>query len=194
MTAPLAFDRVTAIRRDAVLFEALSFALAPGEAALVTGANGAGKSTLIRIAAGLLRPVAGVVRRNAGPLALLGEATALDADLRLGAALTFWARLDHGDADRALDALATLGLAPLVDIPVRLLSTGQRRRAAIARVVASGARLWLLDEPANGLDAQAVAVLASVIARHRAEGGTVLVATHLPIDLPDALPITLGAA
>ena len=194
MTAVLAFDRVSAIRRDKLLFEALSFKLAPGEAALVTGANGAGKSTLIRIAAGLLAPAAGIVTRGATATALLGEASALDLDLTLADALAFWTKLDHGDARHTGAALATMALAPLAAVPVRLLSTGQRRRAAIARVVASGAALWLLDEPANGLDAQAVAALGTVIADHRAQGGAVLVATHLAIDLPAALPIDLGAA
>ncbi|WP_375419966.1 heme ABC exporter ATP-binding protein CcmA [uncultured Sphingomonas sp.] len=194
MTAALAFDRVSAIRRDKLLFEALSFKLAMGEAALVTGANGAGKSTLIRIAAGLLAPAAGTVSRGTTAPALLGEASALDPDLTLANALAFWTKLDHDEAGRAAAALARMDLAPLAEVPVRLLSTGQRRRAGIARVLASGARLWLLDEPANGLDARAVAALGSVIADHRAQGGTVLVATHLPIDLPGALSIELGAA
>jgi heme exporter protein A len=194
VTVALAFDRVSAIRRDKLLFETLSFTLAPGEAALVTGANGTGKSTLIRIAAGLLAPAAGTVTRGATAPALLGEASALDPDLPLANALAFWTRLDHGDAGRAAAALVTMDLAPLAGVPVRLLSTGQRRRAAIARVIASAASLWLLDEPANGLDARAVAALGSVIADHRARGGTVLVATHLPIDLPGALSVELGAA
>lgn len=193
MTAVLAFDRVSAIRRDVLLFENLSFTLGPGEAALVTGANGAGKSTLIRLAAGLLRPATGSVTRSA-PSALLGEVAALDADLTLAAALGFWARLDHGDTIQAIAALAVMNLTPLADVPVRLLSTGQRRRAAIARVIASGAKLWLLDEPANGLDAPAVTALGGIVADHRARGGSVLVATHLPIDLPDVLPIRLGGA
>jgi len=80
----------------------------------------------------------------------------------------------------------------LADIPVRLLSTGQRRRAAIARVVASGAPLWLLDEPANGLDAAALGLLETAIATHRASGGAVLVASHTPIKLPAAIPIDLS--
>ena len=84
-----------------------------------------------------------------------------------------------------------MGLADLARVPVRLLSTGQRRRAALARVVASGAPVWLLDEPANGLDAQSVRVLEGLIAAHRAGGGIALVATHLPIALPDAREIKL---
>jgi len=76
-------------------------------------------------------------------------------------------------------------------VPVRFLSTGQRRRAGIARVLASGSKLWLLDEPANGLDTASVAMLEALIAKHRAAGGAVLVATHLPIDLPGAIEIKL---
>ena len=194
MTALLAFDRVTAIRRDMPLFDDISFALAPGGAALVTGANGAGKSTLIRLAAGLLRPAAGIVTRSAAAPALLGETSALDPDLTLARAVAFWTTLDRGDDAPTAPALATMALTSLAGVPVRLLSTGQRRRAAIARVIASGAVLWLLDEPANGLDAAAVTALGTAIADHRATGGAVLVATHLPIDLPGARSIALGTA
>ena len=178
-----------------MLFEDLSFALAPGGAALVSGPNGVGKSSLIRVAAGLLAPVLGSVEGS--PVrALMAEALALDPARPLAEALLFWAKLDapadpKGRVARALDATA---LAPLAEVPVRLLSTGQRRRAALARVVASAAPVWLLDEPANGLDTANVANLTALIAAHRAGGGVALVATHLPIDLPDAQPIALGAA
>jgi heme exporter protein A len=192
MTALLAFDAVTAVRGGRVLFEGLGFALAKGGAAVVTGPNGAGKSSLVRIAAGLLAPASGDVTVN-GARALVTEAHALDPELPLARALGFWAALDgrRGSVAPALDAL---GLADLAEVPVRLLSTGQRRRAALARVVASGAPVWLLDEPANGLDERAVATLEALIADHRAAGGVVLVATHLPIRLPDAVPIALGEA
>lgn len=186
----LAFDAVSAARGGRTLFEGLSFALGPGEAALVTGPNGAGKSSLVRIAAGLLPPAAGAVARE-GDCALLTEAHALDPELPLARALGFWAALDgrRGAVTAALDALR---LADLGDVPVRMLSTGQRRRAAMARVVASGAPMWLLDEPANGLDDAAVATLEALIAEHRAGGGIALVATHLSIALPGAAPIALG--
>jgi heme exporter protein A len=190
VSASFAFRGVSAIRRDAVLFEGLSFTLTDGAALLVTGPNGAGKSTLIRVAAGLLPPAMGSVARDTS-LALLSEAAALDSDLTLGRALHFWASLDGTDALVA-DAMATLDLAALAEVPVRMLSTGQRRRAAMARVIASGASLWLLDEPANGLDTAAVARLEAAIARHRAAGGMAIVATHLPIALPAAQAITLG--
>lgn len=188
----LAFDAVTAVRGGRTLFAGLSFALGPGEAALVAGPNGAGKSSLVRIAGGLLAPAAGGVMRD-GACALLAEAHALDPELPLARALDFWAAFDGRRAEVA-PALAALALDALGDVPVRMLSTGQRRRAAMARVVASGAPVWLLDEPANGLDDAAVATLEALIAGHRAGGGVALVATHLPIRLPGAVPIVLGAA
>lgn len=192
MNDALAFYDVTCARGGRTLFERLSFAIGDGGAALVSGPNGVGKSSLIRVAAGLLRPADGEV--SGLPVrALMAEAAALDPALRLCDALAFWARLDaeaeaRGRVTRALDAV---GLSHIVEVPVRLLSTGQRRRAALARVVASGAPVWLLDEPANGLDVASVAVLERLIAEHRAGGGAVLVATHTPIALPDAVEIVL---
>jgi heme exporter protein A len=186
----LAFDAVTCVRGGRALFEGLSFTLEQGRAALVTGPNGIGKSSLIRLAAGLLAPAAGRITGDA-TRALLTDQASLDEELPLGRALTFWARLDRA-ADNVAAALDALALSDLVDIPVRLLSTGQRRRAAIARVIASGAPLWLLDEPANGLDTAALSLLERAIAGHRASGGAVLVASHTPITLPDAIAIDLS--
>ena len=193
MSDALAFRDVTCVRGGRTLFEGLSFAIAGGGAALVSGPNGVGKSSLIRVAAGLLRPAAGEVVGL--PIrALLAEAAALDPGLRLFNALGFWATLDAepDPRERVARALDAVGLAHIAEVPVRLLSTGQRRRAALARVVASGAPVWLLDEPANGLDVASVAMLERLIAEHRAGGGTVLVATHTPIALPDAVEVILG--
>ena len=188
----LAFEHVSGARGGRVLFEGLSFALGPGDAALVTGPNGAGKSTLVRIAAGLLAPVAGRVAVE-GDRALLTEAHALDPELPLARAAGFWAAMD-GRREAVGPVLAALDLEAFAQVPVRLLSTGLRRRAAMARVIASGAGIWLLDEPANGLDTAAVARLETVIAQHRAGGGAVLVATHLPLALPGAFALELGDA
>jgi heme exporter protein A len=188
----LAFHDVTGVRGGRTLFAGLSFALAAGEAALVTGPNGVGKSSLIRIAAGLLAPASGAVETGAAR-ALMAEAPALDSGRSLADALGFWAALDtapDGPA-RVAEALAATGLAPIAEVPVRLLSTGQRRRAALARVVASRAPVWLLDEPANGLDMASVIALETLMAEHRAGGGAVLLATHLPIALPAAQTIVL---
>ena len=184
----LRFDRVACLRGGRLLFEEVSFALGGGEAALVTGPNGAGTASLIRVAAGLLEAAAGEVVR-AGAVALSDENGALDRDWPLAKALDFWARLDGGAGlESALEAMGLLHLAP---VPVRMLSTGQRKRAALARVIASGAPIWLLDEPTNGLDTESVERLEAACGRHRAAGGIVLAATHLSFGLPGAERIRL---
>ncbi len=188
----LAFADVTCVRGGRLLFEDMSFDLGAGDAALVTGPNGVGKSSLVRVAAGLLAPAAGCVTA-AGRRALLAEASALDRDLPLARALGFWAGID-GRREAVDGAIDALHLTALADVPVRLLSTGQRRRAALASVAASGAAIWLLDEPANGLDAIATRALETLIAGHRAGGGVALIATHLPIAVPGAAEIRLEAA
>ncbi|PCD04354.1 heme ABC exporter ATP-binding protein CcmA [Sphingomonas spermidinifaciens] len=185
----LAFHNVACDRGGRRLFAGLSFALRAGEAALLTGPNGIGKSSLVRLAAGLSAPAAGRIERGA-PAALAGEAAALDLELPLAAALGFWAGLD-GTRNRVEPALAAMGIDHLAEVPVRFLSTGQRKRAALARVIASGAGLWLLDEPANGLDTASVAALEAAIDGHRADGGAVLVASHVPVALPNAQDLRL---
>jgi heme exporter protein A len=178
----LALEQISCLRGGRLLFENLSLVLKRGESVLVTGANGAGKSSLLRIAAGLLAPAAGCVVRE-GAVALAAEATALDEDQSLFAALAFWARLDGRNDEAVALALAAIGLAPLAEVPVRLLSTGQRRRATLARVIASGAGIWLLDEPASGLDAASLAALAVAMAGHLAAGGVIMAASHQPLGL-----------
>lgn len=184
----LALDGVACLRGGRLLFEGMDLKLAAGEAALVTGPNGAGKSSLLRICAGLLRPSAGSVTRGRAA-ALADERTALDERQTLAQALGFWARLDGVGADRGVEAM---GLGHLRAVPVRMLSTGQRKRAVLARVIASGAPLWLLDEPANGLDAEGQERLAAAMAAHRAEGGAVLAASHQPLGLDGAQAVRLG--
>jgi heme exporter protein A len=179
----LALDAVACRRGGRLLFEGLSLTLGPGEAALVTGPNGAGKSSLIRLAAGLLRPAAGAVDR--ADAALADEHLALDERQSLGDALAFWVN----DAATGIEAM---GVGHLVDLPVRMLSTGQRKRAALARVIASAMPLWLLDEPANGLDADGRARLEAAMAAHRAADGAILAATHQPLALDGARTVALA--
>jgi heme exporter protein A len=175
----LALRGVACLRGDRLLFEGLDLTIGAGEAVELRGPNGVGKSSLLRIAAGLLRASAGRVERTVRT-AWLGETAALDGERTLGAALDFWARIDGGEAG---PAMAAMGIAGLAGVPVRYLSTGQRRRAAIARTIAADAPLWLLDEPANGLDADGLDRLGAAAAAHRATGGAVLAATHLPLPM-----------
>ena len=168
----LRFDGVALRRGGRLLFEGLDLSLQAGEALQVAGPNGSGKSSLIRLASGLLDTASGRVERT--PLALADDAIALDRELPLRRALAFW----NGNVD---EALAAFGLTPLAQVPVRLLSSGQLKRATLARVAASGKPLWLLDEPLNALDADGAVRLGEAIARHRAGGGAVLAASHQPL-------------
>ncbi len=182
----LVMNRVTAVRGGRVLFASMDVKLSPGEAMVVVGPNGAGKSSFLRIAAGLLRPAEGTVERARAALA--DESLALEPRRTLAEALGFWAKLDGTDPASAMEKM---GLTRLAEVPVRMLSTGQRKRAALARVIASGAPLWLLDEPANGLDSDAQRLLADAMAAHRAAGGAILAATHQPFGLGQAHEIWL---
>lgn len=184
----LSLEGVACLRGGRLLFEGLDLTLGPGEAALVTGPNGVGKSSLLRICAGLLRASAGSVARE-GAVALADERAALDDRLTLGRALGFWSRLDGVRAETGMERMGLTGLSA---VPVRMLSTGQRKRASLARVVASGAPLWLLDEPANGLDAEGQERLAAAMGAHRNSGGAVLAASHQPLGLTGAKSVTLG--
>ena len=179
----LALRGVACLRGGRLLFEGLELVLGPGGAGLVQGPNGAGKSSLIRVAAGLLRAAAGTVER--AEAALADEHLALDERQTLGCALAFW-------VEDATPGIVGMGLERLTDVPVRMLSTGQRKRAMLARIIASRAPLWLLDEPGNGLDAEGLARLETAMATHRATGGAILAATHQPLALPDAQLVTLA--
>jgi heme exporter protein A len=168
-------EGVALVRGGGLLFEGLDMHLDAGEALHVTGPNGSGKSSLIRLAAGLLRPSAGRIER-ADKVALADEHLALDRELPLGRALAFW---NGGQAP--LSAINAMHIADLADVPVRLLSTGQAKRARLARVIAAKASLWLLDEPLNGLDEDGADRLAQAITDHRTGGGAVLAAGHQPL-------------
>lgn len=188
-TGALRLEGVACVRGGRMLFTGLNLALDAGEAALVSGPNGIGKSSLLRLAAGLLKPFSGKIER-AGDVALLAEDHALDPERSLGKAIGFWAGIDGG-RERLSAAIERVGLDGLGPVPMRFLSTGQRKRAGLARIIASGAGVWLLDEPANGLDSDGIAMLEALVAEHRAGGGIALIASHLPLALPDARDVRL---
>ncbi|MEM6476901.1 MAG: heme ABC exporter ATP-binding protein CcmA [Pseudomonadota bacterium] len=167
-------------RGDRLLFRGLSLELKGGEALHITGANGTGKTTLIRALAGLAPPFAGLVH-HIGAIGLLDERPALDPELPLGKAMAFWQRVDGcTDPNGPLEAL---GLAPLLDVPMRYLSTGQRKRAGMAVLLNRAVPIWLLDEPLSGLDSAAIATVTALIQAHISGGGIALVASHQPLDI-----------
>ncbi len=175
----IAANTLACRRGDRLLFRGLSFALSSGQALQLVGANGIGKSSLIRILAGLAPAYAGTVERI-GTVGLVDERPALDPHKPLGEALAFWQWID-GPAD---NELAQLGLSALLDVPVRYLSTGQKKRAALARMLGQKAAVWLLDEPLNGLDTKGVALVEQLAAEHCRAGGICVIASHQPFNLP----------
>ncbi len=189
MTALVIATGVAAFRGERLVLEGVSLTVAPGGALLLLGPNGSGKSTLLRLLAGLKRPDAGTVAWPdvPVPVAYLAHADAIKPGLTAAENLRFAAT-----GRPVAPALAALGLAGLADLPARMLSAGQRRRLALARLPLSSAALWLLDEPTLGLDVASLDLLAGLLAAHRAAGGGVVAATHQDIALPGAGQLRLG--
>ena len=192
--AGLAAEGIAAFRGERLVLQGIDLAVPPGAALLLLGANGSGKSTLLRVLAGLKRPDAGRVTWNGAdladapaPVAYIGHLDAIKLGLTVAENLRFAAaRHDVGEA------LAAMDLERLRDLPSRMLSAGQRRRLALSRLaLAPAAGLWLLDEPTLGLDTASVGRLGEMLAAHRARGGVVVTATHLPLPLPDAAELRL---
>jgi len=189
-------------RGERLVFEELDFALAPGGALLLTGPNGSGKSSLLRLMAGLTPPLAGTLAWDGSPIAedpaahrgrlhFIGHQDALKPVLTVAETLGFWAALREAPRDRVLPAVQKFHLAALAEWPCRVLSAGQRRRLALARLLASPAPLWLLDEPTTGLDDASTKDLLAAVAEHRSGGGMVVIATHLPLPLAEAATLSL---
>jgi heme exporter protein A len=206
-TARLSAAGLTCDRGERRVFAHVEFAVAAGGVLAVVGPNGTGKSSLLRLLAGLLpaaggqiawngRPVAGDAEAHRARLHYVGHLDALKPSLTAAEMLAFHAalrgqRLGAAAIAAALDAF---GLARLASLPARFLSQGQRRRAALARLVATPAPLWLLDEPTLGLDADSVARLSATLTRHRSAGGLAVIATHGGLDLGAHTTLDLGAA
>ncbi len=197
-------SNLSCLRGERLVFAKLNFALAAGDALLLVGPNGSGKSSLLRLMALLLRPFCGGLYwqgelltedpdAHRSRLRYIGHLDGIKPVLTCHEALTFWAALDGtpGPATRAATALSRAGLAPLTDVPGRYLSAGQKRRLNLARLLLAPARLWLLDEPTNGLDATATQRLEAALADHRDRGGMVVASTHTPLALPGAQTLHL---
>ena len=196
----IAASALTVSRGARVLFRDLSFSLATGEALALTGANGAGKTSLLRTLAGFIRPDTGTIafadaepaEARANHIHWLGHLDGLKTGRRARDELTFQARWAGADADGIAAAVDLLALAPLLDLEVRKLSAGQRRRLALARLIAAPRPLWLLDEPFAPLDARWRAALGLMMQAHLDKGGAILAAVHDPLPIP-ARPLDIGA-
>jgi heme exporter protein A len=196
----LAAEDVAVFRGERLVFRDFSFTVPTGGALLLVGPNGSGKSTLLRLLAGLVRPAAGRVLWDGADalsdiaghgrrVAYLGHQDAVKPGLTLTENLRFAATVSGRSIAAALSAV---GLEALAGLPARMLSAGQKRRLALARLALSAAPLWLLDEPTLGLDTGAIERFGASLAAHRAAGGIVVAATHVPLPLPEAAGMRLG--
>lgn len=177
-TPAIAINRVAILRGSRLVLRDFSLDVEQAELVWVRGANGSGKSTLFRALAGLL-PIASGSCEITGSIALCDDNLALDLDQPLERAIRFWTDLDGIVPANLAAAMETLDLVAIAELPVRLLSAGQKRRGALARLIAGDAEIWLLDEPYNGLDQANVARLDAAIANHCEAGGIALVASHI---------------
>jgi heme exporter protein A len=202
--APLVLEArdLACVRGGRSVFSSLSFRLEPGRLLAVTGPNGAGKSSLLRLLAGLLRPAAGRIRfeggdEDASVIHYLGHADALKPALTLRETVRFWGAIYRQQGRVALDddideAAETAGIGHALDLPVSVLSAGQRRRAALARLLLAPRPLWLLDEPTSSLDSDGETLLGRLMEDHVARGGLIVAATHQAMPLAAHATLDLG--
>lgn len=199
---PFTGTDLVCFRGERTVFAGLDFDLGPGSAVVLRGPNGSGKSSLLRLMAGLARPLSGVIQwgteniaadpeAHNGRLHYIGHQDPVKPVLTVTENLNFWASLRPGNGN-VTGALERLGIGHLADVPGRFLSAGQKRRVNLARVLASDARLWLLDEPATALDKAAAKSLDDAIAGHRHAGGMVVISSHADDDPPGAAEIDLS--
>lgn len=197
----LVAENLGAERGGEAVFDGVNFALGPGGMLVVTGFNGSGKSTLLRVVAGLLPAREGSVRieeagdRFAGvadACHYLGHQNAMKPAMTVNENLEFW-RSFHGDPDLdTADAIDAVGLEGVGHLPFGYLSTGQKRRISIAKLLVSHRPIWLLDEPTAGLDRASEGRVSRLIDSHRERGGIVVAATHLPLGVDNIEELRMG--
>lgn len=188
---------LTCVRGERQLFADLYLSISAGECLHVRGENGVGKTSLLRLLTGLAKPEGGEVLWNQQPitkdstdyhraLLFLGHRDALKEDLTAYENLKLYAAVDdmHLPDEKALAALWRFGLRGREYLPVSCLSAGQKRRVLMARMLTRQAKLWILDEPFNALDTQAVQVLQTLITEHLEQGGLVVLTSHQELSLP----------
>ena len=194
-------ENLSGERGGETVFSGIGFTLDKGEALIVTGPNGTGKSTLLRVVAGLLPAAAGRVRVEGGGEGFptvasaahyLGHLNAMKPALSVEENLAFWRAFQGEPALSVEEALETVGLGGLGHLPFGYLSTGQRRRASIAKLLVSRRPVWLLDEPTAGLDKASEERFAALMRGHLQDGGIVVAATHLPLGLEGAKGLVMG--
>ena len=183
MTTLLSVQDLAVARGGLRTLEGVSFALAEGQAIILRGPNGLGKTTLLRTLAGLQPVAAGQVVHDPSALAYAGHADGLKSALSVTENLRFWAgvfgRTEVGPA------IERMNLSNLAARPAHMLSAGQKRRLGLARLLVTGRKVWLLDEPTVSLDTQSVALFAGVLRDLLGGGGAALIATHIDLGLPE---------
>lgn len=200
MIATLNIDGLALRRGGRLLFSGLNLRLQAGEAAALVGRNGAGKTTLLRAIAGLVEAEAGNIEfgeidageARASHMHLAGHQDGQKPARTAWEELAFWTRWTGGSEQAARDAAAALDLTRLLDLEVRRLSAGQRRRLSLARLLASPRSLWLLDEPLSPLDAGWRVRFGEMMSQHLAGGGMIVAAVHDPLPIP-ARPLEILA-
>ena len=189
-------EKLTCIRGERVIFTNLNFSINEGEVLYLKGPNGSGKSTLLRLMAGLLPPTSGALTWNnkyindderlfRSLIHYVGHQDAIKTGLTVEENLHFWAEMNSymKEAGTVQKALKEFSLDNLSTLPARFLSAGQRKRLNLARLSATSAPLWLLDEPSNSLDSDSVKILSRAISEHQQKGGMVAIATHEKLDI-----------